>query len=376
MFYKFSKSIFDDLIVNGFHILSGEASKKPYTDKTELIALEKQVGSNLYIVFIHNTLEYEMQKLIDELVKINEYLWHLPHIKNYKQVIIVNILPTSQNTFDNSEAINNLINTPSNIPDSFIYNIFWEVNVDTGEIKVGKNQPSKLLNIEKYVAKSVDNIKSNNVQVPTGNSIVDTYKETISNYISKKNISFKPPVATFFLIITMFILVIYTEFINPQALSSLAVSRQSVVNDKQVYRLFTSIFTHANLGHFLSNALGIYIFGVRIERAYGESNMIVTFMLSALIGNIATIQLMQNTVSVGASGGVFGLMGFALCITYFSNSIMLGFDFNTLAVMFVFMLLSSFAIPNVNYVAHIVGFIVGFTIAVYYCYLDRKNTEE
>lgn len=376
MFYKFSKSIFDDLIINGFHILAGEASKKPYTDKTELIALEKQVGSNLYIVFIQNTLEHEMQKLLDELVKINDYLWHLPHIKNYKQVVILNILPTAQNTYDNNDAITNLINTPSNIPDSFIYNVFWEVNLDTGKISEGKNQPSKLLGVEKFVAKALDNIKNDNVEAPTGKSIVDTYKDTITKYFSKQNVSFKQPIATFYLIMTMFMLVVYTEFINPQALSNLAVSKQTVINDKEVYRLFTSIFAHANITHFLSNALGLYIFGARIERAYGKANMLFTFLLSALIGNILTIHLMPNAISVGASGGVFGLMGFALCITYFSNSILLGFDFNTLAVMFVFMLLSSFAIPNVNYVAHTVGFIIGFIIALYYCYLDKKNTEE
>ncbi len=371
MFYKFSKSVFDSLILSGFHVLAGDANKSPFNDKTELIGLEKQSGSNLYIVLLHNSLEYETNKLIDELVKINNYLSILPYAKKYKQIIMLNILPTTKERSD--FTIDNLLQAPANIPDSQIYNIFWQVDLDTGNITVGKNQPSKVLGIEKLMTKAVVNCNSDVVSVPTGKSILDTYNSTIIEYFNKNNIILRPPYATYLLILIMSMMIIFTEYIEPYAILNLGVSHNTVANEGQFYRLFTAIFTHANIAHFLNNALGLYIFGGRIERAYGRFNMLFTFMLSALIGNILTVELVTNTLSIGASGGIFGLMGFALCVTFFSNNMLLDLDFNTIAVMTAFMLLSSFIIPNVNYVAHIVGFVVGFIIALYFVYLERKK---
>lgn len=376
MFYKFSKSIFDNLILNGYHILSGEAAKKTYDNKTKLIALEKQIGSNLYIVFLQNTLEYPMEQLLQELVGINDYLWHLPTIQDFKQVVILNIIPTISEEADVS--INNLINTPSNIPDSFIYNVFWQVDLKNNKIIVGKNQPSKILSIEKYVNNAMAEFNNNTVVEPKGISIIDEYKSIILNYVKEEHVTFQPPYATLTLIGIMLMLVIFTEFISPRALLYLGFSKDTVINDGEVYRLFTSIFTHANIMHFLNNSLGLYIFGARIERHYGKINMLLTFFSTALLGNILSILILPNAYSIGASGGIFGLIGFALCVVMFSDKMIFGFDFNTIAIMTVFMLLSSFLIENVNNVAHITGFLVGFLIALAFTFLntDKNNIDK
>lgn len=371
MYYKFSKSIFDNLILNGYHILTGDASQEVYNEKTKLIALEKQLGSNLYIVFLQNTLEYPMNELLEELVKINDYLWHLPTLKDFKQIVILNILPTISK--NKNTSIDNLINTPSNIPDSFIYNVFWEIDLKNNKIIVGKNQPSKILGIEKQVTKAMEQFNNGIPVHPKGLSIIDEYKSIIVNCVKHENITFTPPYATFTLIGIMLMLVIYTEYIDPRSILSLGVSKNTVINHGEIYRLFTSIFTHGNIMHFLNNSLGLYIFGSRIERCYGRINMLLTFLLTAIIGNIVSIFLLPNVFSIGASGGIFGLIGFALCIVIFSDKMMFGFDFNTIAIMSVFMLLSSFLIENVNIVAHITGFIFGFIIALCFVFLNKHN---
>ncbi len=371
MFYKFSKSMFDSLILNGFRILAGEATKNLFNEKTELIGLEKQHGANLYIVLLHNSLEYDMNRLISELLKINNYLSVLPYAKRYKQIIIINILPTMKGYSD--FTIDNLLQAPANIPDSQLYNVFWQVDLDNAKITVGKNQPSKVLGIEKLVTKAMRDFSNDIPAIPTGKSISDSYSETILNYFVSNNIVIKPTHGTSLLILLMTMMIIFTTFIEPSAIYRLGVSTTSIVEDRQFYRLLTSIFTHASALHFVNNALGLYIFGSRIERAFGKTNMILTFLISALIGNIFTVEFMPMALSVGASGGVFGLMGFALCITLFSHNMLLDLDFNTIAIMSVFMLLTSFAIPNVNYVAHIVGFVVGFVAALHFVYSDRKK---
>ncbi len=371
MFYKFSKNIFDNLVTNGFHILTGEAVKQIYNDNTEIVALEKQHGSMLYIVFLHNSLVHEGSKLLDELVKINDYLWHVPYIKNFKQVIVVNIFPTNGNNTD--IALDNILKTPSNIPDAFIYNIFWEADLVKSEIRVGNNQPSKVLGIEKHIKNAMEECKNNEVVIPSNKSIAEVYKETVIHTIKSTQLNLRPPYATLGLILVMFFMLIYTEYVAPFSLIKLNVNAQAVLQRGQFYRIFSSVFVHASLYHFLNNALGIYIFGSRIERVYGKFNMLMTFMLAAIIGNILTILLLPDTLSVGASGGVFGLLGLALGVTLVNRNVLLGLDFNTIAIMSVVTVSASFIEPNVNFVAHIFGLVVGLLISIYFVFDDIKK---
>ncbi len=371
MFYKFSKSIFDDLVTNGFHILTGEAVKQTYNDNTEIVALEKQHGSMLYIVFMHNTLHHETEKLLGELIKINDYLWHLPNIKNFKQVVVLNILPTTEETFDIS--LENLLKTPSNIPDSLIYNVFWEADLTKSEIHVGANQPSKILGIEKIVSQSMSKLKNNEVAIPSNKSVAEVYRETVISTIKSSQLNLRPPHATLGLIILMFFMLIYTEYVAPFSILKLNVNAQSVIGDGELYRIFSAVFVHAGFYHFLNNALGIYIFGARLERVYGKFNMLMTFLLAGVIGNIFSILIMPYSHSVGASGGVFGLIGLALGVTLVNRKTLLGLDFNIIAIMTVVMVSSSFIVPDVNAVAHISGLIVGLLISVYFVFDDLKK---
>ncbi len=370
MFYKFSKTLFDGLISDGFHVLSGESVKKVYNDKTELLAFEKASGSNLYIVFIHNTMHYEMTHIVEELIKINEYFGSLAHIRKYKQVIVLNIMPT--NTEKNETLLENFLKIPSNIPDAFIYNIFWNVDLAKEEIAVGKNQPSKVLGIEKIVNKAIDTYKSYD-KTPNGETILDTYKETVVAHIQKSKISMSPPYVTFGLILVMFTILVYTALINPHSLYELNVNGFDVLIKGEYYRLITAMFVHANVMHYINNALGLYIFGTRVERAFGRVNVFFTFFMGALIGNIFSIIIYPNMYSVGASGGIYALLGFALCTMYFMRNSLAGLDFDTLAIMFIFMLYSTFAFPNINYIGHIVGFIVGVIIGLGYVFTESRN---
>lgn len=371
MFYEFSKSLFDNLILEGFHILSGEAIKKVYNDKTELIALEKFSSSTIYLTFIHNTINYEIDELMEELVKINKYLWSSPYIQKYKQVIIVNILPTNK---EDTTLIDNFLKSPSNIPDSLVYNVFWQVDLINNEIIVGKNQPSKVIGIEKLVVKSMEDYKElSNTNSEGERTIAENYKETVLSHIKKSKISIEPPYITYGLILFMFFTVVYTELINPNIILDLNVNANDVINHSQYYRLISSIFIHGGIMHFISNALGLYIFGTRIERTYGKMNMFLTFIIGGFIGNVFSIMLLPNVYSLGSSGGIYALMGFAICITFFKRNALSGLDFNTLAIMFIFMIFSTITIPNINHVAHIVGFVVGVIIAFGYVVSEKKQ---
>jgi len=79
----------------------------------------------------------------------------------------------------------------------------------------------------------------------------------------------------------------------------------------EYYRLVTGGFLHANLIHVLMNMLALYQLGLLLESAFGRVRFAVVYMASMGAGALGVMLLHPNDLTVGASGAVFGLMGFA-----------------------------------------------------------------
>lgn len=80
----------------------------------------------------------------------------------------------------------------------------------------------------------------------------------------------------------------------------------------EYYRLLTAIFLHWNLPHLLMNSYAIYLLGPLLERALGPWRFLVLYLLGGVMGSAASLFFRPDTISVGASGAVFGLFGYLL----------------------------------------------------------------
>jgi membrane associated rhomboid family serine protease len=85
-----------------------------------------------------------------------------------------------------------------------------------------------------------------------------------------------------------------------------------IVEENEWYRLVTSIVLHAGIFHYVTNMLLILLYGSVVERVHGTMKTAAVFMLSGVGGSLASANFGPNSVSVGTSGGIFGLMGFCL----------------------------------------------------------------
>jgi membrane associated rhomboid family serine protease len=81
----------------------------------------------------------------------------------------------------------------------------------------------------------------------------------------------------------------------------------------ELWQLVTYGFLHGNLTHLLFNMLALYMFGPDIERLFGSRRFLV-YYLTCVVG-AAALQLAVTSgmgrppvPTVGASGGVFGLL--------------------------------------------------------------------
>jgi membrane associated rhomboid family serine protease len=82
-----------------------------------------------------------------------------------------------------------------------------------------------------------------------------------------------------------------------------------IVESGQWFRIFSPMILHAGLVHWLVNMLALYYIGGAIEQSHGIVNAVVLFIIPGVGGNILSAIFLPQYISVGASGGIFGLIG-------------------------------------------------------------------
>jgi rhomboid protease GluP len=135
------------------------------------------------------------------------------------------------------------------------------------------------------------------------------------------------------------------------------------VFEGQYWQLISSMFVHADIMHLGLNMLFLLIFGLRAEELFTTEEYLFVYMISGIAGNIMTLFLMSPyTVSVGASGAIFGMYGAGLIYMRktFGQSI-------AGALLYAFLLLMLSTGIGVNIIAHFgglaAGLIIGYTLA-------------
>jgi membrane associated rhomboid family serine protease len=77
------------------------------------------------------------------------------------------------------------------------------------------------------------------------------------------------------------------------------------------WRLLTAPMLHGNLLHFVMNALGLLYLGRRIEALARWPQVPIVFLFSAWLGGECSMMMGKGS-SLGASGGLMGMLGFLL----------------------------------------------------------------
>lgn len=197
----------------------------------------------------------------------------------------------------------------------------------------------------------------------------------ITEDINKKNVEearrveeiFKPkfPIVTYVLIgINVAIFLIGMLFGLNNVFINLFANYGPYVVDGEYYRLITSAFIHANILHIAFNMYALYLLGSQAESFFGKWKFLIIYLLSAISGSLLSILLNQGSVSVGASGAVFGIMGALLYFGY-NYRVYLG---NTLVKEIIPVILINlafgFMLTGVDNYAHIGGLVGGITTAM------------
>ena len=138
----------------------------------------------------------------------------------------------------------------------------------------------------------------------------------------------------------------------------------ALVKNGDLFRIFTSIFLHIGIIHYLSNVYALEIIGKQVETFFGHAKTLIIFIYSGIIGNLVSLLLMSNnTISAGASGAIFGLMGALLYFSFNQRTYMSIALKNQILPVIILNLMISFMVPSINLFAHIGGLLGGVIIA-------------
>lgn len=125
------------------------------------------------------------------------------------------------------------------------------------------------------------------------------------------------------------------------------------------WRLFTSAFLHGSFLHIAFNMLVLFMLGPALERILGHGRYLLLYLIAALGGSVASFVLSDpRTVSVGASGAIFGLMG-ALIVA----GRRLRHDVTQVIGLLAVNVVIGFIAPGVDWRAHLGGLAVGAAVA-------------
>lgn len=142
----------------------------------------------------------------------------------------------------------------------------------------------------------------------------------------------------------------------------------SVITDKEYYRLFSSIFLHYDINHLFSNMILLFFLGRIIEKYIGHIVYFIVYILSGVVGNMISglwdVMTKQYSISVGASGAVFGLTGVLLVLVVFHKGKLEQIKWQGVVLMIILSVYNGFVVDNINNAAHIGGLITGIIITV------------
>ncbi|MDD0851645.1 rhomboid family intramembrane serine protease [Halobacteriovorax sp. GB3] len=203
--------------------------------------------------------------------------------------------------------------------------------------------------------------------------MIEVKRELISNFLSLKKTS---PNSLAWSLGTLLVCYIMSSLYWGSDWSHLlAASGENVFLKNDWYRLFTSTFVHGDLEHFLSNSLMLVIMGHYVHYHFGAKLFpLVAFLSGAIINFIVILNLPEKTHLVGASGVVHWLWGFWF-ILYFKvqRHIPLTRRIMKIVIVGLVILFPTKLSPNVSYLAHFVGLLLGMITGLFYYYLNAKN---
>ena len=135
------------------------------------------------------------------------------------------------------------------------------------------------------------------------------------------------------------------------------------------WRVISSGFLHAGFLHLLLNMYVLYIAGSILEPGIGTPRFLGIYFVSLIAGSLGALVVDPNSLTVGASGAIFGLMAAVVVIARGRGVEQLASQFGLFIVL---NLVLTFSISGISVGGHIGGLIGGTVAALLVLFVERR----
>lgn len=201
------------------------------------------------------------------------------------------------------------------------------------------------------------------------------------NKVAEKIFSYKKPIFTY-AIMTICTLLFFLMYIfgkgstDNDTLINFGASWDVLVKNGEVYRLVTCMFLHIGIVHLLCNMYSLSIVGKQVENLFGKVKFLIIYFISGICGSLLSLAFYHNTISAGASGAIFGLLGALLYFGYYYRAYLGSTMISSIVPIIVLNLIIGFVSTNIGNAAHIGGLIGGVLTAMAVGVPDKSSKSE
>lgn len=135
-------------------------------------------------------------------------------------------------------------------------------------------------------------------------------------------------------------------------------------NPKEYYRLLTSTFLHIGFIHIIVNMYSLYIIGPQVESFFGKLKYLFIYLFSGICGSMLSLAFTHNTISAGASGAIFGLLGSLLYFGYYYRAYLGNVVKSQIIPIILLNLAIGFILTGIDNAAHIGGLVGGIVASM------------
>ena len=317
---------------------------------------------------------------------IEDEIWLENKHSEYRVIRLVTkkIINTEQYDFDISKTkdIASQIKRKTFNPFMSMLSIYLNIDEDVREyVTSTRNYRNIIIDNEK-------DLENNEIIKKSYKDIVNDidYKEEgvelltkITSDITKKNIEEnerfndmykqKKPIVTGILILVNIIVFILMYILgkgseDTDTLLKFGANVPALIRGGDYYRLIASGFLHIGIIHILCNMYSLSVLGPSIEHFYGKAKYILIYFFSMIIASLF-VMVFQNdySVSAGASGAIFGLLGSLLYFGYYYRGYIGNQIIGQIIPVIIINLVIGFISPGISNAAHIGGLIGGICVS-------------
>jgi len=238
-------------------------------------------------------------------------------------------------------------------------NLIATVNItDIEDVKKDKFLSSVYPKIKTNKFKKTDNLDKIIDVTDDINKKTEAENKKFENVFKPKKI-----IVTKLLIIACIVMYLLSLFLTnnfTESLILLGANNRGLVLNGEVFRLITNAFLHGSVIHLVVNMYSLWIIGTQVETYLGKVKFFIIYILSALMGSLFSIIFYENSLSVGASGAIFGLMGALLYFGYHYRLYLSNALTSQIIPIIIVNLFLGFTMSGIDNGAHIGGLIGGY----------------